>query len=293
MKNAVDVHRPGGEVLVARRRRLPTDVLTVALGLSLWMATGCLVLALAEGLGAHPMRRLVIGFGLVIACGVALKWRHAVCSTLREWPWLILPLAALQLGVVALDELIGTPFIGFLLTSIGIAAIVARTRTVWMCVLLLDLGYLVLALVEQSPSGLAAGSDLGTVLGVLVGNVAAAVPLMLLRQRFDRVLADAPQALQNIRNGAPAFTPALGYAIAPERLALPAAQPGLTPSERRVVEALARGLAPKQIALDQDVSLATIRTHIKHAKRKLGARTLPELAAMTARPDWPYSDDGR
>lgn len=189
--------------------------------------------------------------------------------------------------MIAVDELIGTPFIGFLLTSIGIAAIVARTLMVWMCVLLLDLGYLLLALVEQSPAGLAAGSNLGTVLGVLVGNVAAAVPLMLLRQRFDRVIADAPQALEDIHYGAPAFTPALADAIAPERLALPAAQPGLTPAERRVVEALARGLAPKQIAVEQDVSLATIRTHIKHAKRKLGARTLPELAAMTARADWP------
>ena len=58
------------------------------------------------------------------------------------------------------------------------------------------------------------------------------------------------------------------------------------------MEALANGLTPQQIAFAQDVSLSTIRTHIKHAKRKLGARTLPELAAMTARPDSPDHDDG-
>ena len=224
MQSAIDVRRPRAEVSVARRPRLPIDVLTIALGLSLWMATGCLVLAVAEGLGAHPVRRLVIGVGLVIVCALALKRRRAVCSAFRDRPWLVLPLAALQLGVVALDELIGTPFIGFLLTSIGIAAIVARPRTVWMCVLLLDVGYLALALVEQSPAGLVSGSDLGTVLGVLVGNVAAAVPLMLLRQRFDRAVTGAPQRLQDIRDGAPAFTPALTRAIAPERPALPAAR---------------------------------------------------------------------
>lgn len=293
MQSAIDVRGPSAEMSVAQRPRVAIDVLTIALGLSLWMATGCLVLAIAEGLGTHPARRLVIGLSLVIACGLALKWRHLVCTTLRGRPWLVLPLAGLQLSVVALDELVGSPFIGFLLTSIGIAAIVARTRTVWMCVLLLDLGYLLLALLEQSPAGLVGGSDLGTVLGVLVGNVAAAVPLMLLRQRFDRVIAEAPQTLQDIHEGAPAFTPALAYAIAPERLALPAARPDLTPAQRRVVEALANGLTPQQIAFGQDVSLSTIRTHIKHAKRKLGAQTLPELAAMTARPDSPDHDDGR
>ena len=293
MRSAIDVRRPSAEMSVAQRPRVAIDVLTIALGLSLWMATGCLVLAIAEGLGAHPLRRLVIGVSVVIACCLALKWRRTICSTLRVRPWLVLPLAGIQLSIVALDELVGSPFIGFLLTSIGIATIVARTFTVWMCVLLLDLGYLLLVLFEQSPAGLVTGADLGTVLGVLVGNVAAAVPLMLLRQRFDRVIADAPQTLQDIHEGAPAFTPALARAIAPERQALPAAPPDLTPAERRVVDALANGLTPQQIAFDQDVSLSTIRTHIKHAKRKLGARTLPELAGMTARPDSPDHDDGQ
>lgn len=61
----------------------------------------------------------------------------------------------------------------------------------------------------------------------------------------------------------------------------------LTPREIEVVEGLARGSRPKQLARTWNVSLATVRTHIKHAKRKTGALTLSELAAMTARPDWP------
>jgi DNA-binding CsgD family transcriptional regulator len=57
------------------------------------------------------------------------------------------------------------------------------------------------------------------------------------------------------------------------------------------MEGLASGRAPKQLAHQWGASLATVRTHIKNAKRKTGARTLYELAAMTARPDWPDLHD--
>lgn len=58
---------------------------------------------------------------------------------------------------------------------------------------------------------------------------------------------------------------------------------GLSPKERDVVRGLARGRAPKQLATECGVSLATIRAHIQNAKRKTSARTLPELVAITTR----------
>ena len=61
----------------------------------------------------------------------------------------------------------------------------------------------------------------------------------------------------------------------------------LTATERQVVEALASGLAPKQIAYEYGRSVATIRSHLQRAKRKTGARTLPHLAAMSVHDDWP------
>jgi DNA-binding CsgD family transcriptional regulator len=70
----------------------------------------------------------------------------------------------------------------------------------------------------------------------------------------------------------------------------PSPAAGLTPTERRVVEGLAEGSAPKEIAYRWGVSIATIRTHIRHAKRKTRARTLSELAGMAARADWPDDD---
>jgi len=60
---------------------------------------------------------------------------------------------------------------------------------------------------------------------------------------------------------------------------------GLSAKERAVVLGLARGRAPKQLAADCGVSLATIRCHIHHAKGKTRARTLPELVAITIRLD--------
>lgn len=63
----------------------------------------------------------------------------------------------------------------------------------------------------------------------------------------------------------------------------------LTPYERDIVHGLARGRAPKQLAADRGVSLATIRAHIQNAKRKTSARTLNELVAIAIRVRDPFS----
>jgi DNA-binding CsgD family transcriptional regulator len=54
----------------------------------------------------------------------------------------------------------------------------------------------------------------------------------------------------------------------------------LTTQERKVVEWLGQGRRPKEIAREWGISLATIRSHIRRAKQKTGARTLPELMAV-------------
>ena len=257
------------------------------------MACGSVVLAIAEGLGPHPVRRLLVGTVLVCGCVVALWQRQALCAALWRRPWLVLVIAAGELVLAAIDGLVRGPYVAFSLTAIGIAVIAARSRTVWLCVALLAFGYLGLALVEHPPGELLSDGRLAIVLGAAVGYLAAAVPLMLLRDHFTRITRQSDQILAGVRQGAPAFTPALGRAITAVRAALPAPRASLTATERNVVEALAAGLAPKQIAREWGLALPTIRTHIKHAKRKTGARTLPQLAAMTARADWPAGIDDR
>jgi len=57
----------------------------------------------------------------------------------------------------------------------------------------------------------------------------------------------------------------------------------LTDKELDVVRGLARGRAPKQLAAEGGVALATIRAHLQNAKRKTRARTLTQLVAITTR----------
>jgi DNA-binding NarL/FixJ family response regulator len=60
-------------------------------------------------------------------------------------------------------------------------------------------------------------------------------------------------------------------------------EPGeLTPSEQRVVELAADGLANKQIARELHVSVHTVEVHLKHAYEKLGVRSRAQLAAQLA-----------
>lgn len=53
----------------------------------------------------------------------------------------------------------------------------------------------------------------------------------------------------------------------------------LTPSEAHIVTMMLSGLETGRIAQKQDISIETLRTHIKHAYRKLGIKSRGELFA--------------
>lgn len=121
--------------------------------------------------------------------------------------------------------------------------------------------------------------------------LAAAVGLALVGV-FRGRLAGVADELAGLRAGAPASTPALTALLgrAPEPLLLTAradaarARPwGLTQAEQEIVALLRSGLTVKQIALERNGSVLTVRTHVKHAKSKVGARTISELITRT----WP------
>jgi DNA-binding CsgD family transcriptional regulator len=282
----------------AAEEKLPSDVLAIVLWLSLWLSSGSLILAVAEGLGPHPLRRVLIGVLLVCASAAALWRRESLGAWLRARPWAVVPLAAAQLGAALVDGLLGGPYVAFSMTSIALAVVVARPRTVWLCVALLDAGYALAISVDHTPAALVRDGHLGGVLGALLGYPFAALFGLGLVRLFARFLANVDPILDAMRHGAPALTPALSGAIArggraplglpPARVpSLPAPSARLTAAERRVVEGLASGSAPKELAHRWGVSLATVRTHIMHAKRKTGARTLSQLAAMASQADWP------
>lgn len=286
------VARPGrdhGQFEVSER------VLGLTLALSLWVASGNLALAIIGGLGEHPLRHLLVGLVLVLGAAIALWQRVAFCVALRARPWLVVLVAAAQLSAVVVDGVPGSAYDSVSATSIALAAIVANSRTVWLCVAILDLGYTAAVLVNVSPAALVAYGQLPRLLGTLLVYPLAAFVALVVTRLYLRFVANAADELQRMLSGTPALTPALAQAIAigtgrrVPLLTAPSAFVDLTDREVRVIEDLARGRRPKQIAFDWGVSLATVRTHIRHAKRKTGARTLPELAAMTAAPEWPTS----
>lgn len=55
---------------------------------------------------------------------------------------------------------------------------------------------------------------------------------------------------------------------------------GLTPAESRVLEALARGEEPREIAQSFEVGLATVRTQIGCIRAKVGAQSIRDLLRM-------------
>jgi DNA-binding CsgD family transcriptional regulator len=65
----------------------------------------------------------------------------------------------------------------------------------------------------------------------------------------------------------------------------------LTPSEQRVVELAASGLANKQIATTLFVTVHTVEVHLARAYAKLGVRSRAQLASRLARSPPPASPD--
>lgn len=276
---------------------LPLSLLTTALALSSWVALGSLTLAVADGLGSHPVRRLAVGAVLVGGSVLAVWQREWVCLWLWRRPATVVIIAFVELLIVAADGLVGGPFAAFTLTSVGIAVVVAPPRIVWQCVGVLLVGYLAGVLLGHTPAALVRDGDLAGVVGQAAGYPFAALGLLALAAVFKRFVASASEILEGIRSGVPALTPSLGHAIlspGAARLVLPPGRPPsarLTPTEVKVVKGLAAGKAPKQLAHEWGVSLATIRTHIRHAKAKTRARTIRQLVALAARPEWPEAPE--
>jgi DNA-binding CsgD family transcriptional regulator len=279
--------RPSEPLQRAQReaRELSLRVLTITLAVMLWLSAGSVALAAADGLGEHPARRFSIGLGLVVAAVVALWQRERVCAALRLRPQLVFCVAVLQLGAAAADGLLDGPYVAVSVTAIGLAALAARARTVWACVGVLVGGYVSLLALQQPPADIWRDGQVARVLGDVLAYPLVAVLCLALTALFGRYVSRVDDVLDEFREGAPALTSALTLAVQRGRtfpeLPSPRPQP-LTASERRVVDALARGMVPKQIARDFGVSLATVRTHIRNAKRKIGARTLSELVRVAA-----------
>ncbi|MBS62866.1 response regulator transcription factor [Salinisphaera sp.] len=108
------------------------------------------------------------------------------------------------------------------------------------------------------------------------GFIPKSAPPETMAHAIDTVLAGdrwAPEAVDEAPNSDNEFT---------DKLAL------LTPQQQRVLVMLTDGLLNKQIAIDLDISEATVKAHITAILRKLGVhtRTQAVIAARSLEIDW-------
>ena len=124
----------------------------------------------------------------------------------------------------------------------------------------------------------------------LVAVYTAAGDEQLVRDAFEAgaravVLKDAPltdlaRALETIQAGERYLDPAL----ARDTLGTPKTDgPALTQREREVLALLADGLSHQQIGKELSISSETVRTHVRKACERLGARTRTQAVATALR----------
>ncbi|HEX3690069.1 MAG TPA: response regulator transcription factor [Solirubrobacteraceae bacterium] len=113
--------------------------------------------------------------------------------------------------------------------------------------------------------------------GSLLAAAGLGAPGLVLLSSAEQTLLDA---LRAVAAGGRFMDPELAALVAEGSAALRVAQ--LTPREREVLGLLADGLQGPDIAERLFLSLETVRTHIRNAVGKLGARTRVQAAAIVA-----------
>ena len=125
--------------------------------------------------------------------------------------------------------------------------------------------------------------------------VAVAPRAVLLRRAIQAgalgfVVADsAPDVLRDavrtVSTGRPFFDPAVGRLVVELVARTPAERRpyGLTRAQLDVVALLPKGLRNREIAAELGITENTVKTHLRHALRKLGVRDRAQAAALAVR----------
>lgn len=265
------------------------------------------VLRLVCGLGLANAALMVVvtviarptGFGIVVAVTWLAVWGLLLdgAETAQAWfarrPVSLVAMAAIGMAPVALDGgLEGTLTTQALWLTWVAAVTVSARMTLATAGAMSAAAAMAMALSGMGPHDLFVGSDRFQVTLLICTPLVAALVGLAVVGVFRTVLAGADDTLAAIAAGARASTPALGQLLhrhSRELLGAGTSNVGgrfdLTETEAEIVALLRGGRTPQQIALDRGRSIHTVRTQIKHAKRKVGARTINELITRT----WPVS----
>lgn len=253
---------------------------TLALRVALLVGVADAAVALATALATRPqVASIAVGLAWLVAWSLAAFHAPRVGDAVRARPWLPALLGGAGLAVAALDG--GYP--GNLATQPGWLVLVAAAALPWRWTLATGVALL------AAKSGLFAATGSGPPpLGDSTNpeaRTATVLPLLLVPLgltgaatiRRLQALRAAPRAAPAGWSPGPAAALEAPVAFREAAPAAAAAAGSLTPAEREIVTLLAAGRVPKEIAAARGTTLATVRTQIKHAKRRTGARTLDEL----------------
>ena len=261
----------------------------------------CLLIALSNLAGAvagFTASGRVTGPATMLAIGWCVFWALAAVfpqittRCVANWRITTFVLVAANIVTVAVTGGIDSPLLSVCMYAGWIASVVAQTRVAMVMSLMITgslfAGYL---LAGASPTDILSGPYRHTavtsaVLPIVTGGIG-----VLLASVTNGVFSRLTEFLHALRCGAEATTPAMTALLAGRPVAaLPAARSQRTPAaaaaarltnaEREVVALLANGHRPKQIAWLRGVALSTIRSQIKEAKKKTGARTIDGLIAV-------------
>lgn len=209
----------------------------------------------------------------------ALRWRAPLLKRLLGRPALTLLTPLPGLVAVLLDggfDSVWTPLVAI---TVGVPATLGLPWLSLVCAMVTASGQAAAAWINRDD--MTSARLVETTVFSSVGTAAVGVGIALAVATTAGFLRRRPQVLAELRatdlllDGQPALD------RLPSRHRLPPApRVPLSSAELEVVARLASGRVPKQIAADLHVTLATVRSHLKHAKHKTHARTLSELVGM-------------
>jgi DNA-binding CsgD family transcriptional regulator len=238
--------------------------------------------------------------GLAVAWSAAWAgasaWPKVMISVLRHWRWT----TALVAGASTTTILASGGFNSLLKTEADwlawAAPVLLDTVASLAVAAILSTGLLAsFLLAGQSLGSIITGPDRYIAVTDILNPFVVVLLALVVTAVFRRVLGGAGHTLWCARQGEAGSSPAMRALLGGEPdaiLALPRGDSGhghepakpLSPAERDIVDRLARGQTPQQIALARNVRDDTIYEQIGSAKHKTGAATIEHLIARAWRP---------
>ena len=251
-----------------------TRTFTASLAVMSAVAAATVALTPARSGNDHLLGSLALGLLLLLIPLLALRWRRQVFLRLHSQPWLVMCVAIVSTIAVWVDGGADSTLHAATYTAVVIGAVIGRLWWALACALVLA----AVPLIDYALSSGGTTEELETLVFRACTYVLLwalfAPPLASLAQ----IIRGTPVILEEVRQAGPAAK-MLSTTTSANRV-LPLER--LTPAELRVLRMMCEGLPPKAVALDLDLSIHTVRTHLKRAKRKVEARTLSELVAAVA-----------